>query len=701
MSPNVIKRPACICGIQILAILLMEAYLPRAVVWLPAAFSVLVGVILLACKQKWPGKCCILAGTLALLLSLPALGMEDKANRLYGSRTVAMRGQVQQVSSSDDAETVRAVIHVTEVEGEAASLRAYCPRMPQCETGEIISGKFVLGGLPHDGFRLQHYADRIFTQADYQSDFAVEGVYRSLSQWFAQLQLTWAGRIRYYLTEETGGVLAAMATGDRSGIPRALYNDYKKAGIPHVLVVSGLHLAVICDLVPLSMQRKKYRVGYGISTILLALFFMGLTGASPSVLRAGFTVLLHSTGILLGLPADPITSLALSGVIMSIGNPYAVCDIGFQLSFCATAGVLAASAMLKAMDLPDPSAAGLRKIRNMVAEQVLVSTMAALFILPVQLARHMPISRFSVFANLASFLLIRPMICCALAVAVLGGIPGLHFVVRGVSLVGGILARVLNGTVRFFAHLPGATVHPQPRVLLRLALTALLFWWMCRRRRYAPQLVAKALAGLAVAAILIHGGLDHNLIKITMLGESDAPAVVVTQNRQALVFFRGGKKAAKQIRACLDAQHIDEIDYLVDLRLNDPRPCPLEATRYKTLAQTEFEPVIREYPLDDVILIQTMELDGGMVALCCGRYVVWLYSGSLQLEKQADHMELLLASDGNPGSLAHCDTILSLSRSPDWLKKHRKDNVLYADGTALVRIRPRRWSRKWPVRIDT
>ncbi len=679
--------------------MLLQAYLPRAVFWLPAAFSLLVGLAFLLAKRNWLGRCICVSGMLAFLLGISGWGMVEQAKPLYRAGTVEICGQVQQVAAIPGTDQVRAVMLLDRVDGKPVRMRVICGSMPECNVGEVISGQYRLEALPKDKFYRQRCADHIFTQAQYRDGFAVKALRRNRFWRFYQLRLTWGKRIRYDLKDDIGGVMAAMSVGDQSGISRELYQAYQTAGIPHVLVVSGLHLAVVCGLVPLALERKKSRVRHSVLSILLALFYICLTGASPSVVRAGIAVILYSVGLLLGLAADPFTSLAVAGVLMSVVNPYAVCDIGFQLSFCAAAGVLLASAMLGRLGISVQNASGWRKVQRLFLQQFVVSCMAALFVLPVQLSWQLSVSWFSVFANLACFLLIRPIVCCGLAAVVLGGIPGLEGITRGLCLLGGMLTRWLNTIVGMFCRMSQKS--GCGLAFLLISLVAIGFLLICMCKGYTLRMILPAVVVLLLTATLWSDILQYDMIKITVMGQSKAPAVVVTQNRKAMVLFRGGDSTAHQIQAYLYEQGIPEIDYVVDLRLGTPKPCPLKGNHYKTLAETEYELPQPEFPLKDVILVMTMDVDGGMAALVCGRYVIWLYSGSLDVETDAAGMQLLLASDGAPGSLAHCETILTLNPNIDWLQTQPKEKLRYANGRATVRIRPCWFCRDWLVRLDT
>ena len=80
---------------------------------------------------------------------------------------------------------------------------------------------------------------------------------------------------------------------------------------------------------------------------MLALLLVGVTGFTPSVLRAAGAVWLSALGVWVYGPPDALTSLGVAGVLMTAGNSYAVCDVGFQLSFAAVVGTLAGGAVVR------------------------------------------------------------------------------------------------------------------------------------------------------------------------------------------------------------------------------------------------------------------------------------------------------------------------------------------------------------------
>ena len=79
----------------------------------------------------------------------------------------------------------------------------------------------------------------------------------------------------------------------------------------------------------------------------MAVLLVGVTGFTPSVLRAGAAVWISALGVWVYGPADALTSLGVAGVLMTAGNSYAVCDIGFELSYAAVLGTLVGAALAR------------------------------------------------------------------------------------------------------------------------------------------------------------------------------------------------------------------------------------------------------------------------------------------------------------------------------------------------------------------
>ena len=184
---------------------------------------------------------------------------------------------------------------------------------------------------------------------------------------------------------------------------------------------------------------------------------MGLTGLPFSVFRAGVMFLIMLVGSLLLQPPDSLTALALAAIIIGVQQPFAPCDIGFQLSVCGVLGVLAASALAKRQTqfvqvryaarhnqrrqtaLPLPLAIVLRAV-----DAVQTALLATLATLPVLLLHGMAASGAAVPANLLVVWLLGPALRLGILALVLSFVPVLDPLFHGASLLLGIVLRLMT-----------------------------------------------------------------------------------------------------------------------------------------------------------------------------------------------------------------------------------------------------------------
>ena len=203
---------------------------------------------------------------------------------------------------------------VEKVDGEAVHFRMECASLPKCEAGGRIRGRFSLD-VPDATQRLDDYADGIRPQRGISVRDASSWAQRKLPRPDGALQAALSRALRKGMAENTGGVLAAMVVGDRSHLTSTLRSAYRGAGLSHVLVVSGLHVTIFCGLLDALPHRERersraYRRMRSVLRAGTALLLVGITGATPSVLRAAVAVWGSSLGVWVGGPTDTLTRWA-------------------------------------------------------------------------------------------------------------------------------------------------------------------------------------------------------------------------------------------------------------------------------------------------------------------------------------------------------------------------------------------------------
>lgn len=140
--------------------------------------------------------------------------------------------------------------------------------------------------------------------------------------------------------QEQAGVLTAMILGDKDLLSEDVEALYRQNGISHILAISGLHISMLC-MGLFGVLRKMtvpLQVSAGI-TVGFLVFYLFLTGASTSSLRAGTMCLIMIGAKLFRRSYDLLSSLSLAAIVVTALSPGAVTSAGFLLSFGAVLGV--------------------------------------------------------------------------------------------------------------------------------------------------------------------------------------------------------------------------------------------------------------------------------------------------------------------------------------------------------------------------
>lgn len=168
----------------------------------------------------------------------------------------------------------------------------------------------------------------------------------SVVQWSKRMQLALVQRIRRsQLTPSQQGMAEALLLGWKTDLDEQTQQQFRTAGITHLLCVSGLHVGIVAWLAGLIFVgwcwRRWQRMLKGFVQIACVWIFVMLTGMAPSTLRAGVMFTLLIVGSMLGRKKYLLNNLATSAVLLLCVSPWVLFDIGFQLSYAAVLGIAA------------------------------------------------------------------------------------------------------------------------------------------------------------------------------------------------------------------------------------------------------------------------------------------------------------------------------------------------------------------------
>ncbi len=143
------------------------------------------------------------------------------------------------------------------------------------------------------------------------------------------------------MSERQTEVLAGLLFGNQGGIDQSVKDVFAQTGVSHVLSVSGLHMAyVVAGVLLLAGWLGLPRRAVPVLTLVVLLFYTVMTGMGPAVIRSGIMAMLVLMAVQLGRERDWPSALALAALVILLFDPSALYEIGFQLSFAATWGIL-------------------------------------------------------------------------------------------------------------------------------------------------------------------------------------------------------------------------------------------------------------------------------------------------------------------------------------------------------------------------
>lgn len=258
---------------------------------------------------------------------------------------------------------------------------------------------------------------------------------------------------KYVPDKSENGLLEALLVGFTDDLDPLLLKSYAASGVVHIIAISGLHLALICQILQLILRKtgnKKSGSWIKLCVILFCLWAYGiLSGASPSVIRADamFTLALFAKNI--GRQNTLFNALAASAFLLICFDPFWIFDTGFQLSYAAVLSLGLFSVPIR----------GMVSLKNkMLAatwDAVSVSMAAQILTTPISIYYFHQFPTYFLIANLlavplSSMILVGGIFLCVCSPVQPAG--------QWMGSLVGFLVRLLNGFISQVSHLPGAVI---------------------------------------------------------------------------------------------------------------------------------------------------------------------------------------------------------------------------------------------------
>ncbi|MBN1936208.1 MAG: ComEC/Rec2 family competence protein [Anaerolineae bacterium] len=436
------------------------------------------------------------------------------------------------------------------------------PRYPEFLYGDRVQVHGQLETPPvFDTFSYRDYLARkgVYSLARWaQIDTLARGQGNPLMALLLQFKRHTQGVIAQILPEPAASLLTGILLGIETGMSPDLAQAFSRTGTSHIIAISGFNMALISGAISsLSIKLAGRRSAAWFSTAAIALYTL-LVGASAAVVRAALMGCVGVWGQHFGRQNSAPNALFATALLMTAWSPHALWDLGFQLSFAATLGLIL---------LADPVTEGFKTLLRfllplnrvepavkLLEETLILTACAQLTTLPIILYNFHRLSLIALLSN-ALALPAQNWVMLFGALAVAAGLLWLPLG-RVLGWAAWLFLSWTIGVVEWTAAFPRAEVDLgwfNPGLVAGWYALLMGGWWLVKqpaeRRKTLPawlarQVSARWLIGLAaIAAVLAWTAalsLPDGKLHVTFFDVGEGDAVLIETPRGQQILVNGG-----------------------------------------------------------------------------------------------------------------------------------------------------------------
>lgn len=479
------------------------------------------------------------------------------------SELVTVEGKVLTEPRLNDSQRLKFWLEATEIDNDKQVSGKLYVTVPLLQgTGIYPGGNLKLKGILYlpqaasnpGGFDFKAYLAR---QGIFAGMQGMEVIFNDSSQpvwgWWKLRQRIVRSQLQG-LGSPVGQLVSSMVLGRKAvDLPSDIRDRFIEAGLAHVLAASGFHVSLLLGIILKLTTRfaTKPRLVLGIGTLLV---YLGLTGIQASVFRACLMGVAVLIALARSTKVKPLGSLLLAAIIILLFNPLLIGDLGFQLSFLATFGLIVTMPGLQArLDWLPPT----------IATLVAVPLAASIWVLPLLGYAFNTVATYSILVNIFC----TPLITVISLGGMVSAIASLIIPALG-SAIASLLfypTTLLIAVTKLFTNFPGSSwAIGQISFGLLLAIYGLFLlvwlhkWWS---KRWWLALL------FALTLIIVPIGYNHlNLTQVNVLATQSEPVIVIQDRGKVILINSGKPKTVKYtVLPFLTQQGINHLDYAIDL----------------------------------------------------------------------------------------------------------------------------------------
>ena len=317
-------------------------------------------------------------------------------------------------------------------------------------------------------------------------------------------------QINKQLPEKEANLLIGILIGDKSNIEEEISEDFSNSSLSHILAVSGMHVSYVIIGIGFLVNKIKISKNFSkIIIIILLIFFMLLTGRTPSVERACMMSIYMIISRLLHKRNNVLSSISISMLLILIENPYAISDIGLQLSYGGTIGIVSIYPILKKhiklkkkIENKNIKKDLLIKIKSNILDIILITISANIVIFPIMLYHFNTVSLTFVISNLLVSQIIGIIILLGFLTTILS------YILEPISIILFIILKIFLNLLILIAHftsnLPFSKIYlPTPKIYIIIIYYTVLIYIILKKNKIPKNKIIKNKTKIIVIALLI------------------------------------------------------------------------------------------------------------------------------------------------------------------------------------------------------
>ncbi|MDT0090822.1 DNA internalization-related competence protein ComEC/Rec2 [Listeria marthii] len=267
----------------------------------------------------------------------------------------------------------------------------------------------------------------------------------------------------------------ALITGEKNGFSPEMYETYQQMGVVHLLAISGLHVNLLVGAIYFLLLKFGVTRERAVLCLLIFLpFYIILTGANPPVIRAATMTALLLLSEKYATKWSSFSVICLSFVLFFLLQPYVIYEVGFQLSYAVSFGIILSSRQI------------LTRQQNIFTKSLAISFVSTMMSSVVMMYHFYSFSWVGIFFNLLYVpiftIIILPgcisVFLLSMCSPVLSAIPEsvLTFLIQFIESFTNVLAKIPRQTI--------VTGRPNTIILVLIIGTILLFFYQWQKKKF-------------------------------------------------------------------------------------------------------------------------------------------------------------------------------------------------------------------------